>query len=171
LDLPWFIVLAVLPVGHLLGVDRYDPTTNTVYLYSDHPAILLHEAGHAHNSSTQPHKGTYAFLYQLAGIQLFEEYHASERAIFFFTATGDRHQEFGAYKILYPAYGTYLGSHLLPFGNIPGAVVGHVWGRLKARSRARYYAIVNPTPLISSSPSVSPAAAPQPATAPPATAP
>jgi hypothetical protein len=50
------------------------------------------------------------------------------------------------YKILYPAYGTYVGSEALggvpvvgPLAGAIGAIPGHIVGRIKAsRVRARY---------------------------------
>ena len=47
----------VLP-GRILGGDNYNPFTNTINLYSDHPAIALHEAGHAKDFSRRTYKGT-----------------------------------------------------------------------------------------------------------------
>ena len=41
-----------------------------------------------------------------------------------------------AYKVLYPAYGTYAGSYagffFIPFGSVIGAIVGHIIGRSEA---------------------------------------
>ena len=139
------LVFEVLPISHLLGGDHYNPFTNTVHVYADHSAVLLHEAGHAYNTSQQRWKGTSAFLYFfLVPFVLFEEYTASERAIQYFVVQGDRKHELEAYKILYPAYATYLGASFpIPFGNFIGLIPGHIWGRLKARSRARYYQTID----------------------------
>lgn len=148
LGLPLTLIFEVLLPGRLLGGDHYNPFTNSVHLYSDDGAIALHEAGHAHDTAQQRFKGTYATLRLLPGVDLFQEYVATDKAITYFIAEGDRTAELHAYTILYPAYGTYLGSYLLPFGNFLGAAVGHVWGRLKARSRRRYYELVDPSTLV-----------------------
>lgn len=143
LGLPVTLLFEVLLPGRLLGGDHYNPFNNTVYIYSDDAAVLLHEAGHAHDTAEQRFKGSYAVFRMVPGVDLFQEFIASEKAITYFQTTQDRPAELHAYKILYPAYGTYLGSYLLPFGNFIGAAVGHVWGRLKARSRRTYYEVLD----------------------------
>ena len=140
LGFPLTLVFDVLLPGRLFPWgDYYNPYTNTVHLYSDHPAVALHEAGHAHDFSEHRYKGSYAVLRLVPGVDLFQEYTASSKAIDYFIMTQDRLEELRAYRILYPAYGTYLGSYLLPYGAFPGALVGHIWGRLKAHTRAGYY--------------------------------
>ncbi|MFQ5457796.1 MAG: hypothetical protein ACE5FC_05015, partial [Myxococcota bacterium] len=52
---------ALIP-GRLFGGDLYDPFTNTIHIYSNHPAILLHEAGHARDFTSRKHRGTYSFI-------------------------------------------------------------------------------------------------------------
>lgn len=143
LGLPVTLIFEVILPGRLFGGDHYNPFTNTVHLYSDHAAIALHEAGHAHDSAEHRYQGSYATLRLLPGIDLFQEFVATDKAISYFARIEDRPAELGAYKILYPAYGTYLGSYLLPYGNFAGAFVGHIWGRAKARSRAKYYELID----------------------------
>ena len=143
LGLPMTLVFEILLPGRLIGGDHYNPWTNTVHLYSDDAAVALHEAGHAHDFAGQRYKGSYALLRLLPGMDLYQEYVASSAAIDYFALSRDRAAELHAYKILYPAYGTYLGSYLLPFGNYAGALVGHVWGRAKAHARAKYYALLD----------------------------
>lgn len=144
LGLPTTLIFDVLLPGRLLGGDHFNPFNNTVYLYSDEPAVALHEAGHAADFSTQRLKGVYATMRLLPGVDLFQEYMATEDALHHFVLTKDRQGELRAYRLLYPAYGTYLGSYLMPYGNFAGALVGHVWGRLKASHRARFYRLTDP---------------------------
>jgi len=69
-----------------------------------------------------------------------EEFQATDEALRHLTETGDRDQEIAAYKVLYPAYGTYAGSYIFIIGGpLIGALVGHLWGRAKARSQRKYY--------------------------------
>ena len=138
------VVETVLP-GRIFGgsllSDYYDPWTDTIHLFSDHPAIGLHELGHAYDFSQQPYKGTYGLLTSIFIVRLNEEWQATDEAISYLVSIGDRRNELRAYKILYPAFGSYLGSYLipLPFANVPGILIGHVAGRAKASARARFY--------------------------------
>lgn len=119
--------------------DYYNPYTNTAHLYSDDPAIALHEAGHAFDFADFPYKGTYALLRIVPFLDLYQERLATENAIRFLQEIGDREGEYHAYQTLWPAYGTYMGAYMpLPFGSAAGAAVGHIAGRLKARSKRRY---------------------------------
>jgi hypothetical protein len=55
-------------------------------------------------------------------------------------AVNDHKAELAAYKLLYPAMGTYVGGALIPtYGALVGAGVGHIVGRTKAAARARHY--------------------------------
>lgn len=120
--------------------DYYNPYTNSVHLYSDDIAIALHEAGHAQDFADYPLKGTYALLRVFPFMDLYQEWRASDEALSFLIDKGLREEELRAYKILFPAYGTYAGSYLpIPFGSVAGAVVGHISGRVKSRTKRRYY--------------------------------
>lgn len=120
--------------------DYYNPYTNTVHLYSDHPAIALHEAGHVQDFARRRFKGTYALLRLIPGVDLFQEYKATKEAIRYLKDTNDRETELAAYKVLYPAYGSYAGSYLFaPIGTLGGILVGHAAGRSTAAVQKRQY--------------------------------
>ena len=107
---PVTLVFDVLLPGRLFPWgDYYNPFTNTVHLFSDHPAIALHEAGHVHDLATRHYKGTYAAVRLIPFVDLYQEYKASKEAIGYLKETHDHPTELSAYKILYPAYGTYAG--------------------------------------------------------------
>jgi hypothetical protein len=141
LGLPSTLIIDVLLPGRLFPWgDYYNPWTNTVHVYSDHPAISLHEAGHAYDIGRRRFKGTYAAIRIVPFVDLYQEAQATDEAIRHFIETGDRKQELRAYKILYPAMGTYAGSYMFILGgSIIGAIVGHLYGRAKAHDRAKYY--------------------------------
>jgi hypothetical protein len=94
----------------LFGGDNFNPFTNTVHLYSDHPAIALHEAGHAKDFAGSGWKGAYAALRILPVVPLYQEARATGDAIGYERERGNAEGEKGTYRVLYPAYGTYIGG-------------------------------------------------------------
>ena len=135
--------------GGLLGGDSYNPYTNTVSIYSDHPAIALHEAGHAVDFSNQRHQGTYALVRVLPFVNLPQEHEATSIAIDYLMEVGDHGNELAAYKILYPAYGTYVGGYLpgpYGIGSAVAVLLGHVMGRARAREQAQFYQNLDTAP-------------------------
>jgi len=144
LGFPTTLITDVLLPGRLfaglLGGDSYNPFTDTVAIYSDLPAVALHEAGHVHDFNRRRWKGTYALIRIIPFVDLYQEYEATDEALDHLIGIGDRPEELAAYNILYPAYGTYVGNYFfLPGGSVLGALLGHVAGRMKARGRAKYY--------------------------------
>ncbi len=125
---------AVFP-GRLFGGDHYNPFTNTIHLYSNAPAIALHEAGHAKDFARRKWKGTYAVVGILPIVPLIQEGIATSDALGYLEATQNVSAQQEAYEILYPAYGTYVGGEIRtlgPFGVIIGAIGGHVVGQWKS---------------------------------------
>ena len=128
----------ILP-GRIFGGDNYNPWTDTINIYSDHKAVALHEGGHAKDFSKRKWKGTYGFFTAWPIVNLYPEALASSDAISYLRTEGTAEEEKGAYKVLYPAYGTYLGGGIgevaVPVAYplyIGGVVVGHISGRVKA---------------------------------------
>jgi hypothetical protein len=126
---------AILP-GRLLGGDHYNPFTGTIHLYSDIPAVALHEGGDAKDFTRRDFPGTYALLTGLPVVTLWPEAIATGDAIAYAGRQDDPDLQREAYRILYPAYGTYVGGAVgdlaapvaLPV--YAGAVVaGHAVGR------------------------------------------
>ena len=165
IGLPVTLIIDVLLPGRLfgglIGGDNYNPYTDTVSIYSDHPAIALHEAGHSHDFNTRHYKGTYAFIRLIPFVDLYQEFQATDEALTYLVETGDRQQEIAAYKILYPAYGTYIGSYLIiiPAGSVLGAILGHICGRAKAHSAEQEYLRMDQASSTSPSTSAQPVAA------------
>jgi hypothetical protein len=133
------------------GGDHYNPYTNTLSIYSGHRAIALHEGGHARDFADQANrhwKGIYAGVraIPLLGLPfaLWQEAVASSDALSWMLATGDSRLSRSGYRILYPAYGTYLGGtaqtaaaffvngwilYAIQYGVV---VAGHVTGQTRA---------------------------------------
>lgn len=126
--------------GRIIGGDNYNPFTNTINLYSDHPAVALHEGGHAKDFASRKYKGTYAVVTALPVLSLWPEAIATNDALGYLRNQENYEGEQEAYQVLYPAYATYVAgaaSPLLPYSDLlikAGAVVpGHILGRWKAR--------------------------------------
>lgn len=126
---------AILP-GRFFGGDNYNPYSNTINLYSDLKPIALHEAGHAQDFARRHYKGTYAVLYMVPFFDLYPEAVASSTALSYEETYRPLAEQKQACRLLYPAYGTYVGGNLGQFFAEPiywsiylGSVgVGHVVG-------------------------------------------
>ena len=134
-----WLFYTVLP-GRFFGGDHYNPYTNTISLYSDIPAIAVHEGGHAKDFAGRRWKGTYAVAYIIPFVNLHHEAVASNDALGYLRAEESPDLQREGYRIMHPAYGTYVGGNLgtlVPqrqLGLYLGAVaVGHVTGRAAAR--------------------------------------
>jgi hypothetical protein len=134
--LSW-LFYTVIP-GRIFGGDAYNPYTNSIYLYSDLPMVALHEGGHAKDFAGRKWKGSRAALQILPIFPLFSEARATNDALSYAKDTDPELLQSG-YKLLYPAYGTYVGAEALggipvvgPFAGAVGAIPGHIVGRIKA---------------------------------------
>lgn len=125
--------------GRFFGGDNYNPYTHTINIYSDIPAVALHEGGHAKDFTRSTYKGTYAFFTALPLVPLYSEAIATNDAVSYLRAERDFQGEKGAYNILYPAYGTHLGGNAAVFFpkyrfliSAAAAVTGHIVGRIRS---------------------------------------
>lgn len=125
--------------GRVFGGDHFNPYTNTIHLYSDVPAIALHEGGHSKDFARRKWKGTYAAAYTLPIVPLYHESVASADVMAYLEAIGTPEQQAAACRVLYPAYGTYVGSAAGNFA--PAApmylfsvLAGHAIGRRQAKA-------------------------------------
>ena len=130
--------------GRVIGGDHYNPFTNTVHIYSDVPAIAIHEGGHAKDFARRYYKGTYAAGYLLPVTPLWYEAVATNDALSYLRAEGRVEDEQAADKVLFPAYGTYVGNSISTFvpalGTplyLAGVVGGHIAGRVQASRLSR----------------------------------
>jgi hypothetical protein len=125
--------------GRLFGGDNFNPFTDTISLYSDHKATALHEGGHAKDYAKRTYRGSYAVIRILPLVSLYQEGLATGDAIGYIRDKQWSDTERAAYKLLYPAFGTYVGGEVSSFFEGPdywytlGAVIpGHIIGRIKA---------------------------------------
>lgn len=145
---------AVLP-GRIFGGDNFNPYTQSIHLYSDIPSIALHEGAHAKDFARRKYAGTYAFAYNF--VPLWHETIASRDALAYAHFEGDRETIEEANRILYPAYGTYVGSALGTFAGpasgpiyVASVLGGHVEGRLenhRLREQAEPLNVAYTTPV------------------------
>lgn len=132
--------------GRVFGGDHYNPFTNTINLYSDHASIALHEGAHAKDFAQREYKGWYAFLRMLPLVPLHQEGLATGDTLGFHYDRDEREERKDDYRVLYPAYGTYIAGEGLSaaswFGPVAYpvqlgvmaavAIPGHIVGRIKA---------------------------------------
>jgi len=129
--------------GRIFGGDHYNPYTDTISLYSNIPAVALHEGGHAKDFAGRRWRGTYAVAYLLPFFALYPEALATGDAIGYLRDQQDAEGEREAYHVLYPAYATYVGgnlaSHIVKFSWTYYAAVipGHIVGRWKGSTVPR----------------------------------
>ena len=125
--------------GRILGGDNYNPYTNTISIYSNDPAVALHEACHAKDFMSRVtglETDAYAVGRIFSPVALYQEFTASDEAIDYLKKKGDSKAEINSYSTLYPAFGTYGGAYTgLPYGNVMGACVGHGVGFWKRYER------------------------------------
>ncbi|WP_208861245.1 hypothetical protein [Leptospira neocaledonica] len=113
-----YVVNDVLLVGRIFGGDHYNPYSNTIHVYSDIPAVVVHEGGHSKDFAQRKYRSWYALGYAVPILGAFyPEARASDDAIRYFRYRCDKTEEMTAYRTLYPAYGSYVAggiSDLLP---------------------------------------------------------
>lgn len=143
---PWRYSIGTLSVlgetivpGRIFGGDHFNPYSQTIHLYSDVPAIALHEAAHAKDFSRRNFPGTYAALYGLPVVPLYHESVATSDVLAYAQEKEDARLQQEAYRILFPAYGTYVGGAIgsvLPSISFPAyygsVILGHAAGRWQA---------------------------------------
>ena len=125
------------PFSGLLMSDYYDPGSNTINIFSGDTSIALHEAGHAVDFSRQEYKGTYGLARLVTGVNLFQEGMATDEAIFYLEQSQRYEELLQSYKVLYPAYATYVSAYIsvVPFAYFGALLVGHWVGRSAAADK------------------------------------
>lgn len=127
-------IYGALPLSKLLGMDHYDPASNSVHISSDHLAIALHECGHAKDFNTKKCPMLYAGIETLTpwilnilqkgspqgsafinySMTLHKEYEATMNARDYLRSKKMYSTLQNAWKVLIPAYMTYLASPIIP---------------------------------------------------------
>jgi hypothetical protein len=125
------VIYTVLP-GRLFGVDRYNPYTDSVYIYSDIPCLAQEQASRAKLVHARPHPGTYAALTSLPVVRLWPQKQSKNDVLDYTLTFGTAAQQQEATRVLYAEFGAELGGQASLFlgSNIPltlaGAGIGHI---------------------------------------------
>lgn len=147
-----WLTYTLLPGRLLAGIpglgDSYNPYTNTINLYSDHPAVVVQRASRAKDLVQRHFKGTYAALGIIPGVDLYQEHLATRDAIRYFYWRRDKEKEKSGYFVLFPEYGTHLGQGAVAVGPLPAiiyaavampsVVIGHAVGRIQSSKRMKH---------------------------------
>ncbi len=124
--------------GRIFGGDNYRPYSNTINLYSDIPAVALHEGGHAKDYGMRTYKGLYAITYALPFGALYHEAMATGDVMGYLQEYGTDEELREAYNVLYPAYGTYIGAEATRFApGEPAALITNLTAILGAHAVGR----------------------------------
>ncbi len=124
--------------GRIMGIDNYNPYTNSVYVYSDVPALAMEAAAYAKDIKQRELPGTYASVNTLPVVSVWHETINTQDTLNYLQTHGTYEEQREGLAILYPNYGASVGG---AFGSlfgftgvfeIGGAVVGHVSGWHKA---------------------------------------
>jgi hypothetical protein len=130
--------------GRFFGGDNYNPYTNTISIYSDQPAVVLHEGAHAKDFAARSRgfRGWYAMMRLLPLVPLWQEAEATGDTVGYTIEEKMSEEQKDSYKVLYPAYATYIageGLRWVPLepwivyaAELAVTVPGHVAGRIKA---------------------------------------
>lgn len=124
--------------GRIFGGDQYNPYTNSVYVYSDIPALAIEAAAYAKDIQSRDLPGTYAAVNHLPVVSIWRETISTNDTLEYLASHGstDEHKE--GLAILYPNYGAAVGGSFgsligaTPAFEFGGAVVGHISGQHKA---------------------------------------
>lgn len=124
--------LYTLMPGRFFGGDHYNPYTNTINIYSDDVAIALHEAAHAKDLNSRKYKGLHSALYVLPGAPLYYEAVATSDVLSYLEHECRHDEQKRAYRVLHPAYGTYVGGLFLRQTGLGflGVIPGHISGAI-----------------------------------------
>ena len=117
----------------LVGGDSYNAYTDSIYVYSDIPAIAVEQGAHAKNVRWRQRPGTYASVYSLPVLALLPERAAKEEVYEYTALNGSYEEQVAARDALYPQFGSEIGgqtTYLIPGSSLvfslAGAGVGHV---------------------------------------------
>jgi hypothetical protein len=131
--------------GRVFGGDEYNPFTNTLYVNSDVPAVVLHEAAYAKDIHGRRLPGTYAFINDVPLMSLWRRTTCVNDVLGYAQVNGDWDMEVETYEVVYPQMGVSsiaLAGSFVPFWDglaltVVGAAAGHATGRVAIYQRGK----------------------------------
>lgn len=131
--------------GRIFGGDRYNPFTNSLYVNSDVPAVVLYQAAYAKDVHGRRFSGTYSAVGEVPLLSLWRQTLAVSDVTAYARAEDDWEVEDEVYHVLYADIGAHSAMGADPFVSVwagsamsvGGAVVGHIAGRTVAARRAK----------------------------------
>ncbi len=125
--------------GRVFGGDRYNPYTNSLYVYSDIAPLGIHGGAYARDVQSREYPGTYATVNGFSVVSLWHDTIAVDETLDYLEQRGNTEQLEEGLVFLHPYYGSQLGGAadsligIGPLLSIGGAVAGHVTGRNEVR--------------------------------------
>lgn len=125
--------------GRLFGGDRYNPYTNSVYVYSDIAPLGIDSSAYAKDVHSREYPGTYAAVNEFAIGSLWHDTIAADDALSYLAQRQDQAAYEEGVAFLHPYYGSQLGGvadsvvGAAPLLTIGGAIAGHLNGRREIR--------------------------------------
>ncbi|MEZ6106908.1 MAG: hypothetical protein R3B96_12500 [Pirellulaceae bacterium] len=112
--------------GRIWGGDEYNPYTNSVYLYSDIPALGIAESAYAKDIHSRTYPGTYATGQLLPILGVHHESLATEDAMWYVQTHGSSDSLQATRRLLYARYGMEAGGNLGGMFSVQGNQLGGV---------------------------------------------
>lgn len=136
--------------GRLFGSDRYNPYTDSVYIYSDIPCIAQEQAAYAKMVHERVHPGTYYAVTSLPIVQLVPEKQSKNAVLDYTLASGNAELHEEATRVLYAEYGAEVGGQASLFlgSNLPLTLAGAGIGHIAARTEPLISPEVVETPVV-----------------------
>lgn len=141
--------------GRVFGGDQYNAFTNTMYINSDVPAVVMHEAAYAKDIHSQWLPGGYAVINEVPLISLWRHTKGVNDVLGYTQTNGDWVVERETYRVVYPQMGarsTMMAGPFVPFWDglllsVAGAAAGHATGQVAISQRCKQRAALEREPI------------------------
>jgi hypothetical protein len=142
--------------GRVFGGDQYNAFTNSLYINSDVPAVVMHEAAYAKDIHSRWLPGSYAFVNEIPVVCLWRHTKGVNDILGYARTNDDWVVEKETYRVVYPQMGvrsTMLTGPFVPFWDgillsVAGAAVGHATGQVAIAQRKRERNVSDDEPIV-----------------------
>lgn len=120
--------------GRIIGLDQYNPYTNSVYVYSDVPALAVEATASAKDVRSRTLPETYAAVNQLPFVCIWHESVNVRDAVAFVEQNGTPEERIDGLRVLHANYGSTVAvaTGAGPIAQLGGAVAGQFTGQFQA---------------------------------------